>query len=640
MSILAVLTEDLLIRVNSKLEHDSDRKSWRLVCKEFLQVDSLTRTTLRILRPDFIFSLLRTFANVEELDLSVCPRVDDGTLTLLLDRGGTAAPSSFPWNLRGLNLSRTNGMSCQGLELIGSACPKLERLDVSCNRRLGDREAAAISGIVGLKELKMDKCMKVSDVGLVKIAVGCQKLEKLSLKWCMEISDLGVHLLCVKCSNLKAIDISYLKVTNESLHSIASLPKLEGLTMVGCPLVNDSGLGFLSSGSSLKEIDISRCEGVSSSGLVSIIRAHCNLNRISIGYLPELSDALLDCLKNLKNLTTLVILGTQVSDAVLRSISIGCKSLHEIALSKCTGVTNAGVVQLLYRELKALDLTCCDLVTNAVIHALAESCRSLVCLKLESCFLVTDKGLYHLASSCVLLEEVDLTDCSGINDSGLEYLSRCSRLLTLKLGLCFSISDKGVSCIASNCSNLCELDLYRCTGIGDGTLAALANGCTRLKKLNISYCTKITDEGMKSLGHLQELFSLEMRSLRNVTGVGFAAFATMSKRLAELDMKCCENIDDAGFIALACYCHNLRQVNLSQCNISDAALSMVMGNLTRLQEAKLLHLPSVTMDGFELALRACCSRIKKVKMVSEIRPFLSSEVLEILRHKGCIIRWD
>ncbi|CAI0551599.1 unnamed protein product [Linum tenue] len=67
---------------------------------------------------------------------------------------------------------------------------------------------------------------------------------------------------------------------------------------------------------------------------------------------------------------------------------------------------------------------------------------------------------------------------------------------------------------------------------------------------------------------------------------------------------------------------------------------MVMGNLTRLQEAKLVHLANITVEGFELALRACCVRIKKVKMVSELRLLLSSEILEILHAKGCIIRWD
>ena len=96
--------------------------------------------------------------------------------------------------------------------MLARACPCLESVDVSYCCGFGDREAAALSCAVGLRELKMDKCLQLSDVGLAKIAVGCLKLEKLSLKWCMEITDLGVDLLCKKCVNLKYLDVSYLKV--------------------------------------------------------------------------------------------------------------------------------------------------------------------------------------------------------------------------------------------------------------------------------------------------------------------------------------------------------------------------------------------------------------------------------------------
>ncbi|XWS57478.1 hypothetical protein CRYUN_Cryun09bG0177600 [Craigia yunnanensis] len=70
------------------------------------------------------------------------------------------------------------------------------------------------------------------------------------------------------------------------------------------------------------------------------------------------------------------------------------------------------------------------------------------------------------------------------------------------------------------------------------------------------------------------------------------------------------------------------------------ALCMVMGNLTRLQEAKLVHLSNVTVEGFELALRASCVRIKKVKLLAPLWFSLSSEILETLHARGCIIRWN
>lgn len=82
------------------------------------------------------------------------------------------------------------------------------------------------------------------------------------------------------------------------------------------------------------------------------------------------------------------------------------------------------------------------------------------------------------------------------------------------------------------------------------------------------------------------------------------------------------------------------QINMSYCNVSNVGLCMVMGNLTRLQDAKLVHLKKVTIEGFELALRACCGRIKKVKLVSSLRFKLSQEIIETLQSGGCKIRWD
>ncbi|XP_021283032.1 F-box/LRR-repeat protein 3, partial [Herrania umbratica] len=433
-------------------------------------------------------------------------------------------------------------------------------------------------------------------------------------------------------------------VTNESLHSIASLLKLEVLGLVACPLIDDAGLQFIGHGCPLlKVIEVSRCEGVSSSGLISVITGHSNLLELNAGYcLSELSTTLLHWIKNLKHLEMIRIDGARISESSFPVISTNCKSLIEIGLSKCVGVTNMGIVRLVSGciNLRVLNLTCCHSITDAAISAIADSCRNLVCLKLESCHMITEKGLCQLGSSCLLLEEIDLTDCCGVNDKGLEYLSRCSQLLCLKLGLCTNISGKGLSYIGSNCTKIHELDLYRCSAVGDDGLDALSKGCKKLTKLNLSYCNEVSDRGLGYIGHLEELSDLEMRGLFKITGVGLEAVAAGCKRLADLDLKHCDKIDDSGFWALAYYSRNLRQINLSHCGISDIALCMVMGNLTRLQEAKLVHLGNVTVEGFELALRACCIRIKKVKLLAPLRLLLSSEILETLHARGCIIRWD
>lgn len=56
--------------------------------------------------------------------------------------------------------------------------------------------------------------------------------------------------------------LNWIQVTNESLRSIASLPKLEELVMVGCPLVNDMGFQFLENGCSLLQVLSFPCDGL------------------------------------------------------------------------------------------------------------------------------------------------------------------------------------------------------------------------------------------------------------------------------------------------------------------------------------------------------------------------------------------
>lgn len=142
------------------------------------------------------------------LDFSMCPRIDDGAVSILLSHGS----ASWTRGVRKLVLSRTTGLGYFGLEKLVRACPLLEAVDVSHCWTYGDREADALSCAVGLRELNMDKCLGVSDIGLAKIAIRCSKLERLSLKWCLEVSDMGIDLLSKKCLDLKFLDVSYLKV--------------------------------------------------------------------------------------------------------------------------------------------------------------------------------------------------------------------------------------------------------------------------------------------------------------------------------------------------------------------------------------------------------------------------------------------
>ncbi|CAN6361238.1 unnamed protein product [Urochloa humidicola] len=635
---IGVLSLDLLGQVLDHLHEPRDRKSCRLVSRAFERAEALHRRALRALRREPLPRLLRAFQSLEVLDLSACASLDDASLAAAVAGAGSGLAG-----LRRVCLARASGVGWRGLEALVAACPRLEAVDLSHCVGAGDREAAAVAAAVGLRELKMEKCLAVTDMGLAKVAVGCPRLEKLSVKWCREISDIGIDLLAKKCPELRSLDISYLKVGNGSLRSISTLEKLEELAMVGCSGIDDDGLELLSKGSdSLQSVDVSRCDHVTYQGLASLMDGRKFLQKLyAADCLHEIGQRFLSKLATLKEtLTALKLDGLEVSDSLLQAIGEGCNNLVEIGLSKCSGVTDEGISSLVARcsDLRAIDLTCCNLITNDALDSIADNCKMLERLRLESCSLINEKGLERIATCCPNLQEIDLTDC-GVNDEALQHLAKCSELRILKLGLCSSISDKGIAFISSNCGKLVELDLYRCISITDDGLAALASGCKKIKLLNLCYCNKITDSGLGHLGSLEELTNLELRCLVRITGIGISAIATGCKSLIELDLKRCYSVDDAGLGALARNAFNLRQLTISYCQVTGLGLCHLLSSLRCLQDIKMVHLSWVSIEGFEMALRAACGRLKKLKMLTGLKTVLSPELLQMLQACGCRIRW-
>ncbi|ERN03177.1 hypothetical protein AMTRI_Chr02g220560 [Amborella trichopoda] len=628
---LRSLSEDLLLRVLDKVSEPTDRKSWRLVCREFHKVETVSRKRKAVFRRDELADLARRHPWLEQLDLSACPRLVGHEL------------SGLARGLRVLDLRRVSGLSLAGLEGLVEGCPLLEEVDVSYWLGFGDLEASVVARLKKLRRLRMVKCLGVTDIGVARIAVGCgERLEELGLKWCMEVTDLGIDLVAAKCRGLRSLDISYLKVTNDGLASVSALKKLEVLSMVRCFYVDDDGLASLGKGcDSLLRIDVSRCDNVTSSGLISIMRGHQNLQHLNAAHiLPELTSPLLSKIKNLRSLSTFDIDGCEIYASILCSIGLSLKNLVELSLSKCPGVTDQGIIELLNgcNSLRSLDLTCCHQITDVAILAIGTSCRDLICLKLESCDLISDMGLQELGSGCPSLSELDLTDCFNINDSGLKYVSQCSHLRSLKLGLCLNLSNKGLVHIGTGCKELQELDLYRCIRIGDDGLAAIADGCTKLRTLNLSYCYQLTDEGMKHVGRLEELSTLEMRSLLKVTCIGMSSIAWGCKKLVELDVKRCYSIDDKGLLALAQHSKYLRQINISYCPVSDMGLFALIAKLRCLQDVKIIHALNVSVEGLEFALRSSES-LKKVKALESLKYLLSRDLIKLMHSRGMRFRW-
>ncbi|KAH9716583.1 F-box/LRR-repeat protein 3 [Citrus sinensis] len=685
------LSEEIIFNILDHLNNDPfARKSFSLTCRNFYSIESRHR---KILKPLCAETLSRTSARypfITQLDLSLCPRANDDALSIV-------SSSSWKLTLRSINLSRSRLFTKVGLSSLTVNCRFLTEIDLSNGTEMGDAAAAAIAEAKNLERLWLARCKLITDLGIGRIAACCRKLKLLCLKWCIRVTDLGVELVALKCQEIRTLDLSYLPVqcdlimtlvsflrmlkkwivlssfvfgigvmhgsavildsggkmivdklflkillfmiTEKCLPPVVKLQYLEDLVLEGCHGIDDDGLASVEySCKSLKALNLSKCQNISHVGLSSLIKGADYLQQLILAYSFWVSADLSKCLHNFPMLQSIKFEDCPVARSGIKAIGNWHGSLKELSLSKCSGVTDeelSFVVQS-HKELRKLDITCCRKITYASINSITKTCTSLTSLRMECCKLVSWEAFVLIGQQCQYLEELDITE-NEVNDEGLKSISRCSKLSSLKLGICSNITDEGLKHVGSTCSMLKELDLYRSSGITDVGVVAVSHGCPSLEMINIAYNERITDTSLISLSECLRLKVLEIRGCPRISAIGLSAIAMGCRQLAMLDIKKCFNINDNGMIPLAQYSQNLKQINLSYCSVTDVGL-IALASINCLQNMTILHVVGLTPNGLVNALLRCQGLIK-VKLNASFRPLLPQSFLHYMEAQNCLFLW-
>ncbi|XP_047307705.1 F-box/LRR-repeat protein 3-like [Impatiens glandulifera] len=627
-----LLSEEIIFQILDFLnDSSSDRKSFSLVCKSFYTIESHHRRSLRPHRSEHLNNILTRYPYVTNLDLSLCPRITDGSLSVI-----STVCSEM---LRKIDLSRSKFFTQAGLTVLVTKCPNLVEIDLSNATELKDSAAVAIAEAKNLEILRLARCKSITDIGIGCIAVGCKKLKLINLKWCLGIGDLGISLLAVKCKEIRSLDLSHLPITNNSLEAVLKLQYLEDLVLYGCFGIYDDCLSVNKQQcKSLKMLDMSSCPNISHVGLLSLTNGTGCIEQLILASGSPVTLGLANSLQKLSALKSIKLDWCIITCSGLDAIGNCCTSLREISLSKCSGVTDEGLSSLVKKckDLEKLDITCCRKITYVSIANITNSCSSLTSLKMEACTLVPREAFVLIGEYCHLLEELDITD-NEIGDEGLKSISRCSKLVTLKLGLCLNITDQGLVHIGKGCTKLVELDLYRSAGVKDTGLLSIARGCTNLETINMSYCKDITDSSLISLSKCSKLNTLEIRGCSFITSTGLAAIAMGCRNLTKLDIKKCCSIDDAGMITLAHFSQYLRLINLSYSSVTDIGL-LSLASISCLQSLTILHWKGLSANGLATALLAC-GGLTKVKLHTSFKSLLSQLLFDHLEARGCVFHW-
>ncbi|MCD7458332.1 hypothetical protein HAX54_037928 [Datura stramonium] len=316
-----------------RVHESAYRKSISQVCKQWLRIEGLTRSCVRVFEPNLLLNFLPRFPNLRKFETSE-------------------------------EVTNTH------LEILAEKCLRIQVLNLNFKK----------------KNKIYDESFVLDDFdenGLCFIAMGCSCLNTVSLRKRSGVGDAGVISLVSFLPKLIDLDLSYCdKVSDEALRVIGSSSSLKNLNLKGCWLVSDVGLKSLVRGPLrmiLKKLIIAECDRITDCGVLSLMQLCCleELNLAECG--PNVTDiageaiALSESLKIL-NLSWLV----NVSDATVVALAEGCKNLDALNLTGCEFVTGEGVRTFTkHRSLKELILTSCEKLTGYDLEELVLGCQTL-----------------------------------------------------------------------------------------------------------------------------------------------------------------------------------------------------------------------------------------------------------------------
>jgi F-box and leucine-rich repeat protein 14 len=275
---------------------------------------------------------------------------------------------------------------------------------------------------------------------------------------------------------------------------VAGLAHLKGLTSVIAPdaALTDAGLRSLADRGTLRELDLSRCPGVTAAGL-KVLGAMKRLEVVRLCGNTGLDDASLAPLGKLPKLRVADLSDcTRLGDGAIKALR-DLDSLEELSL---VGVrlTLAGTTQLARLQgLKVLRLDRTSIPDEAMLNIVV--LRNLETLAVSGNPDFGWIGLLHLGG----LRKLRALEANGLPNLTDEALQRASKMETLEsidVSNCARLSDAGIAALAA-LPRLRAIDVSRTHATGKSLLALVKS--KSLRSLRAAGCPDLKPEDLEAV---------------------------------------------------------------------------------------------------------------------------------------------
>ena len=202
------------------------------------------------------------------------------------------------------------------------------------------------------------------------------------------------------------------KLTDQKEFSdiINRLPKLASLSLSGSLNFSER---LMDIPESLQELKVDKCPWINNKTLKQIIEICPNLSSLSLASNVQLKYSDWTLLSKLNNLEKLDITSCrQISDQDFNIVLAACRQITHLRIGSCDNLSDAAFLAIgkYLPKLSDLDLSRLNISDPALID-LTINCKNLYSLDLTRCKNITDKGVLESVRNASALKNINLTKC-------------------------------------------------------------------------------------------------------------------------------------------------------------------------------------------------------------------------------------
>ncbi|CBH17045.1 T. brucei spp.-specific protein [Trypanosoma brucei gambiense DAL972] len=604
---------------------------------------SLLQLTLESITGLSNVEALANILTLEKLSLLGCNGIDAGIGCLgnlpqlkVLDLSGTNTDSD---SLRGLCVSQTivslNLSHCWKVTSVFhiSALETLNELNLSDCIRIN-------AGWEALEKLQQLHVAILSNTHITDRDIShfskCKELVTLDLSFCDELFDITS---LSNITTLEDLNLDNCSKIRKGLSVLGELPRLRVLNVKGVHLTN-SVIGSLGNGKSFVKLILDNCKGLSD---VTFLSSLSTLKELNLHHCDAVTSGI-GTLGRLLQLRVLDLGWTKIDNNSLEDICACSSPLVSLNLSHCKEITSISAIASL-NALEKLNIdNCCHVTSGWNVFGTLHQLRVAVLSNTR----INDENIRHI-SECKSLNTLNLAFCNDITD--ITALSNITMLRELNIDWCFNI-EKGVEALGK-LPKLRELDAKKCgTSVRWMQQYPYNTLFKSLVKLNLengreSFCvgtlssTAIVEELLLGRAcepyHLPPISSLRRLRVLNLDDGRVCDIwlegISQSKSLQSLNVSNCNYITDISALSSL---STLEELNVNCCDRIRKGWEAFEA-LTRLRVAT-LSVTWVTNEGIRLL--SGCKNLRNLELyccrdVSNIEPINNIKSLEELTIQNC-----